>query len=291
MSHPLPSLTFSQPLSENSPLGGDYTEGWGSIASRLDYSIRSAAQEFCDNRLFSAQDLYRQLMLHLPRFSLKELQDGNLIVREAERLAARLIARRRCIEDWIRRTQIPRLDRPSLFLQECSSDLARQVHERLHYIASYRQGVAHLGLCNWDEPPLGLATLSRMDIEHLKNVFPSSDQRERVLILSRIFAFDWAPRNSISFLLGQVVRWIRKKLPHVNILLTYLNPNLGFTGSSYLAANWYPWMEKPVRYSYLGGDYISHRTLSSLAPHLLELVRCSQYPLAPLRIYRYDIHK
>ena len=56
-------------------------------------------------------------------------------------------------------------------------------------------------------------------------------------MISRVFAFDWAPRKLISDLLARTERSHLAVHEDVRILLTYLNPSMGFTGASYRAAN------------------------------------------------------
>jgi hypothetical protein len=135
-----------------------------------------------------------------------------------------------------------------------------------------------------------LASISSLDIKHLDWLFASADEKERILVLTRLFAFDWAPRNSISYLLGRVCRWTKCNLPNVTTLLTYINPNLGFTGSSFLAANWRPFLEKPVGYSYFEDTYVTYRKLSSLPASALTRVTRSLYELEALKILRYEMN-
>jgi hypothetical protein len=138
---------------------------------------------------------------------------------------------------------------------------------------------------------MALATLSPMDIGNLEPLFPVEDSRKRCLVLSRLFAFDWAPRNTISFLLGQMSRWAASEAPEVDWLLTYLNPNLGFTGASYQASNWSLILEMAVRYAYLDDDYITFRALMAVPPERRQALRYSQYALQPLKLFRYGLRR
>jgi hypothetical protein len=72
-------------------------------------------------------------------------------------------------------------------------------------------------------------------------------------------------------------------------LLTYLNPNLGFTGVSYGASNWTHFVEVPARYAYLAGNYVTYRNLTSLPAARRRDLGYSQYQLAPLKILRYQL--
>jgi hypothetical protein len=81
-------------------------------------------------------------------------------------------------------------------------------------------------------------------------------------VVSRVFVFEGAPRNSISYLLSRVAREER----HLGVtdLLTYVNPNMMFSGSSYRASGWRQLGSEPgTTYRYLDGRYITDRELAS----------------------------
>jgi hypothetical protein len=152
-----------------------------------------------------------------------ELEDLRVIEFEAERLAEKLVSLRqgfRCLKDQPKLSDLSKRD---LVLRECSPESARILHERFHYIGSYHEGIAHLGLfvVGHEDFPMALASLAAMDIHLLDPLFTSSEDKRRALVLSRVFAFDWAPRNTISYLLGRVSRWVKMNLPDVLTLFTF----------------------------------------------------------------------
>jgi hypothetical protein len=264
---------------------------WSGVLASLAPQIRNASRRTAFPANVSERDLYKQLLLHLPRLSWDDLVDPQYVAREAERLAEMLLRDRGGFESWADQPKVRVLDKPDATVRACEPEVAREIHERFHYIRSYHPGRVHLALYLQSHPriPAALASISSMDIKHLDWLFASADEKERVLVLTRLFAFDWAPRNSISYLLGQVCRWTKRNLPKVTTLLTYINPNLGFTGSSFLAANWRPFLEKPVAYSYFQDTYITHRRLSSLPASALTRVTRSLYELEALKILRYEM--
>ena len=81
------------------------------------------------------------------------------------------------------------------------------------------------------------------------------------------------------------------------ILLTYLNPNLGFTGASYRAANWTLLAyECGTRYQYIDSQYVTDRDLIGkygtdnpmrLSQTLGTRLQVVHYGLAPLKIFAY----
>jgi hypothetical protein len=264
---------------------------WSRVLAFVAPQIQSASSRISSQVGVSRRDLAKQLLLHLPRLSSDELLDPEQITREAERLAEMLLNDRRGFEFWAGQPKVQVFHKADANVQPCESDIAQGIHERFHYIRSYHPGLVDLALylrcC--PEIPVALASISSMDIKHLDGLFPGPEERARVLVLTRLFAFDWAPRNSVSYLLGQVCRWTKRNFPKVTTLLTYVNSNLGFSGSSFYAANWRPFVEKTVSYCYFRDTYITARTLRSLSISERGQVKHSLYELEPLRLLRYDI--
>src|SRR5262249_9723284 len=91
--------------------------------------------------------------------------------------------------------------------------------------------------------------------------------------------------------------WLRKKRPNVKLLLTYLDPNLGFHGTIYRATNWVLWArEKKKRYLYLESNYVTDRRMitgygtadfEKLSSLLGTKITRSQVSLRPLELYAY----
>jgi hypothetical protein len=139
---------------------------------------------------------------------------------------------------------------------------ARPVLERFHYLRSFRENSRYFGL--YDDSTgclVALASTSVNDVQFLgeialRNGVAVSQSR----VVSRVFGFPAAPRNAISMLLGHVGRFERKM--GNRMLLTYVNPNLGFSGGSYRASNWALADEQPgTAYDYIDGDYVTGRAL------------------------------
>jgi hypothetical protein len=264
---------------------------WETTLASLAEPLNAAVKQVVLSTGISERDLEKQLLLHLPRFSPDELADAGRIQAETERLAERRLRLRALCAGWAAQPRIASFQKSALQVAPCGDRVARVIHERFHYLGSFRAG-HHLGLFAVDrgEIPAALVTLSAMDIPHLRPLYPRAPDRSKVRVVSRVFAFDWAPRNSISYLLGQASKWIRDRWPEVGTLLTYLNPNLGFTGVSYEASNWSEFIEVPARYAYLDGNYITFRKLMRIPAARRQGVSYSQYRLAPLKIFRYQLH-
>ena len=57
-------------------------------------------------------------------------------------------------------------------------------------------------------------------------------------------------------------RYLRRNMSAADLLVTAVDPNLGFTGGSYRAANWQQWMTVQARpYVYEYGRYVTPRQL------------------------------
>jgi hypothetical protein len=63
-------------------------------------------------------------------------------------------------------------------------------------------------------------------------------------------------------LLSKVRLYFRRNLRSADLLVTAVDPNLGFTGSSYRASNWQQWMTVKARpYLYEYGRHVTLRQL------------------------------
>ncbi len=136
---------------------------------------------------------------------------------------------------------------------------------RLHYLRSLRPNSQHFALLDpVTALPVALCSAAVLQWPRLERrildqfgIAPS-----RVLDISRVFAVDDAPANSISTLLSRVRTWVRQHHSDIELLTTVVDPNLGFTGSSYRAANWQLWMSIKARpYFYHRRNFITPRQL------------------------------
>lgn len=241
--------------------------------------------------------LLKQLSLHLPRFAASQLDDRELVLREAQRLARKL-----------KRLQAPHLQQvpsPSparlADLQFCrlADEVAEPILNGFHYILSFREDSLHFGLKRPSEEwPVIMASLSPFDLNNVEPALAADRQTVRPLVLSRVFAFPAVPRNAFSFLMSRVRQWLASHLPEVNILLTYINPNIGFSGSSYKADNWkLMGQEHGTRYLYLEDDYKTDRFLyrhfgqpvDALLSSPNSHVSASRHRLQPLHIFLREV--
>jgi hypothetical protein len=257
--------------------------------------LQAMAREAAARHAVPAHEVLVRLLLHLPRDADGEgMVEPRVAGDESERLAAELAAATAEHSDWQKPPGGGGLDVGAITLEEVDQSTARVVLERFHYLGSFRPNSRHFGGVA-AERLAALLTLSDLDVPTIAERL--SD--ENVMVLSRVFAFDWAPRNTLSFLMSRIFRELRRDPEAPRLLVTYLNPNVGFTGASYRAANWVLWArEAGTRYAYLDGRYVTDRVLArrfgSAAPDVLEAalgdrIVFSRMPLRPLDLYAYPL--
>jgi hypothetical protein len=238
------------------------------------------------------------LRVHLYRFAADELSDVDLVWRECDRLAARLEGLGRQVPEIfaVPPTGMVELRRSRIW--PVPSSLANELHLTSHYLGSPRPDGLHLGLCSASQRGLlALATLSPFDLSHLTGTLPPGVRSVEVLVLSRILTAAWSPRNTGSFFLGRMIRWLRRRHREVRALLSYLDPNAGFRGSLYRSANWILLArERKRRYLYLDENYVTDRQMlrtygtadfAKLKPELQGRISCSVWPLQPLNVFAF----
>lgn len=250
--------------------------------------------------------LETRLALQLHRFDDRQVGDFNCVISEAKRIAENIRARYRTLPKGLLAGPASPIALRSTRLGTVAAGTAASIHACLHYLGSPRGEGIHLGLLPLAEEGqfaqlLSLGTLSQFDLPHVASCLPFGIRPEQVLVLSRLFASPWAPRNTISHTLGRVRSWLREKRPDVRMLLTYLDPNAGFHGSVYRAANWSLFgIERKKRYLYLDGEYVTDRRMirehgtadyQQLSSLLGKRIETSRTPLRPLELYVYYLDR
>ena len=261
--------------------------------------------EQCALRLSKAEDdrmlLRLRLALHIPRFTPPATDD--YVLPEARRLLS-VIRQDQFGLDWRNREAVPDLSK--LRVVRFPDAAAKTVHRGFHYLRSGREGL-HLAMvpAEWqtDHPPCSLWTFSELDLPHVQRVIDGLGfDPGKCLVLSRSYTFRWAPRNAFSYGFAKCVAFLRDEAyPDLDWLVSYVNLNVGFTGSSYLAAGWSILArEMSPSYTYLDGDYITRRNLRAeygtgdygvLSVRLGDRIQRSQIPLEPLLVLAFPVSK
>jgi hypothetical protein len=232
--------------------------------------------------------LYLQALLQLPR-----LADayGCAEIAEAEGLLEELAQELPVESEWlVSDVASPRF----LHFGELRPACANDVMQRFHYLRSPRTDGRAYGLSTAGGRLVALCVSSPLDVAHLEELLTAAGRLpESARCISRVFAFEGAPVNCISYLLSRVGKAERRL--GVTDFVTYVNPNMGFTGISYRASGWQLLGDEPgTRYRYLDGRYTTDRRLASLFGERDDLsysrllgrrFAISTSPLAPLRVF------
>jgi hypothetical protein len=163
---------------------------------------------------------------------------------------------------------ISEIDNHSIDLAESnlvrlSSDTGCLISSAAHYLQSARPKSAHFGL----EDPISrrliaYASVSRQDWDVIIDALRAINGEEAELFsLSRIYASAAAPRNTVSRLLALLIREYSAVGRNI-VMSTTVDPNLGFRGTSYRAANWIETFSIPhLGYLYVDGQFCTRRQL------------------------------
>jgi hypothetical protein len=222
-----------------------------------------------------ARALAVRALLHLPRVASHK---GWLTRSQVER-ELRISAKGLLVDALAARSHVPgnRFLLRELLFEEIDPSRALPLLTSLHYLRSARPGSLHFALVDPIHGlPVSLCSVSPLEWKCVaRHIFAQfAIPPERVLDVSRVYSVDNAPANSISSLLSKVRTYFRRTVPSSDLLVTAVDPNLGFTGCSYRSANWQLWMTVKARpYLYENGRYVSLRQLRERfgTSNLLEL--------------------
>ncbi|MFC5264645.1 hypothetical protein ACFPJ1_21245 [Kribbella qitaiheensis] len=228
-----------------------------------DSEFAELAREAAELNNVEPRALIVRTLLHLPRVARR---DGQLrwqqIKTELARCAIELRTDQAKVADLVPHATFKLQE---LLFVEYDERLAEQIFGHLHYLRSARPGSLNYALV---DPrygqPVSLCSVSPLEWKRVGGQITRQFDVPMSAIwdISRVYSFAVAPPNAISYLLSKVRTAIRHAAPQVELLSTAVDPNLGFTGSSYLAANWHRWMTiKPRPYLYFDRGYMSPRQL------------------------------
>jgi hypothetical protein len=149
------------------------------------------------------------------------------------------------------------------FIEDFDPLVAGKLISSMHYLGSARAGSRYFALVDpVHGRPVTVGGVAPLEWKRVSNW--AKDQfrvsPEKIWDVVRVFSCPSAPPNAVSFLLARM----RNSLAHgpVDLLLTAVDPNLGFTGASYRAANWRRCLTiAPRPYLYLDRRYISPRQI------------------------------
>ena len=262
-----------------------------------------AISEVARSHQIDRLSLRLQLLLHLPRI-IDRIPSPNApaLISESIRLAQVVCRRQSPYRGWSDAPSRPLVSPRELIFDAASEAEARVIHERFHFVGSFRPESLHFCLRTKGDLRLAaLATLSPMDLVHVERLLPDGLRGRETRVLSRVFAFDWVGPNTLTFLFGRLFRAIEESHRDVQLIVSYVNHNMGFWGASYRASNWIllGW-EHGTRYCYVDEAYRTDRSLAldygtaeeaRLHALLGPRFETSHVDLQPLAIYTYFLDR
>jgi hypothetical protein len=174
--------------------------------------------------------------------------------------------------------------------------IVNELMDRYHFLGYGRSDGCHLGLRCKDVNNLqAVATFSDWDIDHADPALRQLGvDRSEVLVLTRLLSVSGG-RITLSQFISQLVRWVRRELPHIKIITTYCNPNAGHYGTVYRGANFLPLCAEEHPYiPFHDGEYISPRKLKALwdvngTEYCKRVIQPSAVKPIPLLLYYYPV--
>lgn len=144
------------------------------------------------------------------------------------------------------------------------------IQRDLHYIHSARTDtVLHAGLILSDHlAPFCYASFSDLDREYLANALVKAvDEADlldshKVAVMTRAFGYMPAPKNAMSKLFDLSGKELFCR--GYSLIITALNPFLGFRGSVFTGSSFMPFATSPMKYKYDSfGNYLTRRRVGS----------------------------
>ena len=203
--------------------------------------------------------LRTQLLLHLPRLvTADEFPDECTIQREILAVSDFIEERQRPYAQWLTPPEEP-IALGDLEFVPLAADTAKIFHESFHYIGSYRPG-RHFAFQDKNSGRIVcIGSVAGFDLKHAEEKIARCVDPSSILMLSRFFAFRWAPKNIFSHFWGKLQRELKKDRD-VELMFSFINPNVGFNGCSHKAAQWKDFArETATRYMYFDGRYQTMR--------------------------------
>src|SRR4051812_4453034 len=168
----------------------------------------------------SRRDLLLQALLHLPRLAdVRGTVKRDRALREIERLDRLRAAE---LAPWKALAEPPRghVELRDLEVRVIDTTSAATILDRFHYLRSARSNSVSVAAMHRHRI-VALCSFSRLDLPLIGAAAPIANP-DGVRVVSRVFAFDWAPRNTISYLLSRAEAAIAGKCPELELLLTYV---------------------------------------------------------------------
>jgi hypothetical protein len=224
-------------------------------------------------------------LLNLLQYDAATAANPEVIQSETKR-SARWAAERCEEERWrLHGPPLPHLDASSALFHAIEEHEASRMIRAFHFLGYSRAAQACYGvsiLTNGCWRLIAVVVLSPLDLDYLRPYL--GEGTAATMVVTRLYSLPWAPRNTLTFLLGSVRRHLNKTASNTT-LLTFCNPNAGHRGTIYRAAGWSLFARQPQRHLYYrDGEYVSVRQARN-AIAAGSVLSMSRQPLQDLLIF------
>jgi len=159
--------------------------------------------------------------------------------------------------------------KPQVLFSDIPASFGIEIQKSMHYIHHAREDtIYHFGLILEKYiAPLCYAAFSDLDRKYLLNALThflpdTCSPPKKVVVMTRAFGYNPLPKNMMSTLFSCSSKILKDK--GYDYIITALNPFLGFRGSIFLGASYFPFATSPMKYIYdRYGSYINRRSAAS----------------------------
>ncbi len=148
--------------------------------------------------------------------------------------------------------------------EKVNEKIGKFIQEEFHYIGKFRKDTLnHFGLFASDDSiPFCYASISELDRDYILKALKSiglNIKKNEILVMTRAFGFDSIPHNSMSKLFDRIASYYKNST--YKIIVTALNPLLGFKGSIFYGSSYFKFATSPMKYYYdENGIYLNRKS-------------------------------
>ena len=236
-------------------------------------------------RKVDARTVRSRTLLNLLRFDVARVSDV-LLIDDEVRNTVEWAATRCANERWrLAGPGCDRLEAKTASFHRVEAGTASHIIEAFHFLG-YARAEQYFGVSIRSGGTWHLAavtSLAAFDLEYLRPLFGSA--ADDALVITRLYSMPWAPRNTLTYLLGSLRQHLRTTAPRTT-LVTFCNPNAGHRGTTYDAAGWRLFArQRQRRLYYVDGQYVSVRQAQSLSAASGARLAVSRQPLQDLLLF------
>lgn len=133
---------------------------------------------------------------------------------------------------------MPKLDVSRCYSKPINYQTAKRIVETYHYAKRTPSILLAIGMYV-DDVLAGVITYGMMASPNAQKAPLGENYSHNTIELNRLFVFEWAGRNSESWLIGQSFKWLQEILPERFVLVSYADKGENHIGYIYQATNWF----------------------------------------------------